>query len=493
MENQTYSDLDEFVKAIKRNGLNPIFEQDFGVYKVLFHNEEVSELARARYEKSDIEKIIELTAPAREIKSHRSIDGEVVPADAHDISDVTFDTHYDSIWTRDSCWVYLGLKLQNPEIARKVLTTEINYLVAQREHIKKLIAKPGTVDEENTIHIRFDSNKAGFGDVWENGAVQPWNHKQNDALGLLLDLTVDAWREDFVQFNDEQMNDIILTFAYLAAIKFWKQDDAGTWEESARRNTSSIALCTSAFENLRKLLVQNRDIKKDFSTRRLRLSVDKLLSDKYLAQIIKNGYAMIRKQIKDGGESPSYNKHNPKYRTADAALLNVVFPAKLPRLATKYKVQVLKIVSRLVREYGIIRYIGDTYQAGNFWFNDIHTDCDPEQLKRRLTMFKKGSEAEWFFDSWYSICALEVYRKTRDDEFIYLATKHFNRALGQYTGVNNYKANGHPCEELELPESYNFLLMGDERFVAASPMTPLNWAKAMQTLMLDKWQKFLEK
>jgi hypothetical protein len=492
-KNKIYSGLDQFVGSIKQGEINPVFKQSFGLYEVPFHNQAVSELARAHYALADIEKIAKLTAPTREIKSIASVNGEVVPADAHDIVDVTFDTHYDSIWTRDSCWAYMGLKLENPELAKKILLTEINYLVSQRERIEQLVDKPETLGDDNVIHIRFDSKQENFGDVWENGAVQPWNHKQNDAVGLLLDLAVTAWREDFIQPSDAQIEVIVLTFAYLSATKFWTQADAGAWEESARRNTSSIALCTSAFENFRKWLVQDRKFKQDFNILRDKLGVEKLLSDQYLAQIIKNGYAVIRKQIKDGGESPSYSKSHPAYRTADAALLNVVFPAKLPRLAVKHKIQVLKIVSGLVREHGIIRYIGDTYQAGNFWFNDIHTDCDPEQLKRRLSMFKKGSEAEWFFDSWYSICALEIYQKTRDDEFIYIATKHLNRALGQYTDTKSYKANGHPCDELELPESYNFLLLGAEKFAAASPMTPLNWAKAMQSLMLDKWQNFLRK
>jgi hypothetical protein len=492
-KSKTFSNLVEFVGAIKSDGLNQVYQQNFGTYDVNFHNETLSKLVRAQYTASNLDKIIKLTKQSREVKSLSSINGEVVPADAHDIADVTFDTHYDSIWTRDSCWNYLALKVQDEATAQKVLATEIDYLASQRQRIEDIIRNPRTISEDSAIHIRFDAKRKDFGDVLENGTVQPWNHKQNDALGFLLDIATDAWREDANEFDETQLETIALAFAYLVATKFWRQEDAGAWEEAIRRNTSSIALCTSAFENLRRLMISNRELKKSFRGRCVKLGISEILSDKNLSQVIKNGYAVIRKQIKDGGESPSYNKHNTKYRTADAALLSVIFPAKLPRLAVKYKVDVLKIVSELVREHGIIRYQGDTYQAGNFWFNDIHTDSDPEQLARRLGMFQKGTEAEWFFDSWYSICALAIYRQTRDDKFLYLATKHLNRALGQYTGENDYKANGHPVAPLQLPESYNYLLLEDEKFAAASPMTPLNWAKAAQTLMFDKWQKFLEK
>jgi hypothetical protein len=493
VKSKIYRSARELATATKTGEINPVFRQDFGAYAVLFHNQELSKLARAQYKKEDLAKVAKSTAASRAIKTLASINGEVVPADAHDIADVDFDTHYDSIWIRDNCWSYLALRIQDPNKAKAVLLTEVNYLVSQRQRIEGLIAEPKKLSENNTIHIRFDASREGFGDVLENGEVQPWNNLQNDAVGFLLDSVINALREQEIELSDEQLDGILLTFAYLAATKFWRQADAGPWEEAIRRNTSSIALCTSAFENLKKMTLENRSFKKVFQARVRTLGLDSLLSDTYLTRVIKSGYRIIRKQIKDGGESPSYNKNNPKFRRADAALLNVIFPAKLPRLATKYKVQVLRIVAELVREHGIIRYVGDTYQAGNFWFNDIHTDCDPKQYARRRDMFIKGSEAEWFFDSWYSISALKVYSKTRDDEFIYLATKHFNRALGQYTGVDNYKANGHPCGELELPESYNFLVADKEKLAAASPMTPLNWAKAMQTLMLDQWQKFLEK
>jgi hypothetical protein len=297
-----------------------------------------------------------------------------------------------------------------------------------------------------------------------------------------------------VEFSEEQIEVLVLGFGYLAATRFWRQADAGPWEEAVRRNSSSIALCTSAFESLRGWVVADRGFKKSFRALCRRLGLERILSDKNLAQVIRNGYRVIRKQIGTGGESTGYNKRHPKYRAADAALLNVIFPARLPRLGARYKVRVLKIVAGLVREQGIIRYVGDTYQAGNFWFNDIHTDLDPAQLARRVGLFRKGSEAEWFFDSWYSICALEVYRATRDEEFLYLATKHFNRALGQYTGEGDYKANGHPCGAMELPESYNFLMTAaGEKLAAASPMTPLNWAKAAQEVMMERWREFLER
>jgi hypothetical protein len=61
-----------------------------------------------------------------------------------------------------------------------------------------------------------------------------------------------------------------------------------------------------------------------------------------------NGYRLIHQQIKLGGESPTYSTNDKRYRTADAALLNLIYPIdSLSELTVEEKEQVFDIVSTL--------------------------------------------------------------------------------------------------------------------------------------------------
>jgi hypothetical protein len=63
-----------------------------------------------------------------------------------------------------------------------------------------------------------------------------------------------------------------------------------------------------------------------------------------------NGYDLIHEQISLGGESPNYATNDKRYRTADAALLNLIFPAKLSGLSIAEKETIYDIVSTLNTE-----------------------------------------------------------------------------------------------------------------------------------------------
>ena len=99
--------------------------------------------------------------------------------------------------------------------------------------------------------------------------------------------------------------------------------------------------------------------------------------------LIDKGYERITLQLDLGGESPGYLEKDKHYREADAALLNVIYPANLSKINTRRKEQVLKIVKKLAGPYGIKRYEKDNYQSANFWFNDIKTDTDQNSHAKR--------------------------------------------------------------------------------------------------------------
>ena len=71
------------------------------------------------------------------------------------------------------------------------------------------------------------------------------------------------------------------------------------------------------------------------------------------------------------------------------------------------------------------------------------------------------------------------------------AAIHLKRALGQITGKNQITADGQPVKELLVPESINTVIVGGQSFLLASPITPLNWAKASLRIALEKFEEQL--
>jgi hypothetical protein len=111
-----------------------------------------------------------------------------------------------------------------------------------------------------------------------------------------------------------------------------------------------------------------------------------------------------------------------------------------------------------------------------------------DSFKARGKQFLAKSEAQWFFDSWYSKVVGMLFTATGDQKYHSTQVKFLNRALAQLTGGSEetkwLSADGKPVAPFALPESYNTIVAGKEIFFAASPITPLNWAKASLTIAL---------
>lgn len=474
--------FEEVLSQIAR-GANPEYRKALGDDRLIFHNKQLSKIVNGEFSAAKLQAIANETRTARYINTVKKQGRTFVLASDFKSNNRNFDTHYDSVWVRDSVWAFLALKLQNPAEAKQTLLALLDYIATQISHAEKVIRDPSLLDGDkgaaNAIHIRFKART--MQDVRENGQPQPWNHKQNDALGLLLDATIDSLRENLITLEDlvhgSRAKAVAILAAYLIKTKFYNQEDAGAWEEAPRRNTSSISLCTSALENLETYLKQNQAF-------RTYISKIGLFTDRELASAIKNGYQVIKKQIRLGGESPNYAKDDWRYRLADAALLSVIYPAKLKKLNVNYKRRVLEIIKPLVRSHGVIRYLGDTYQSANFWFNNLPTDLSENIFNRRQEAFVENTEAQWFFDSWIALAALKIYQETKDHSDFALALDHFYRGLTQATDSGYFAANGRMIDEMEFPESYNFIIKDDRKYLVPSAVTPLNWAKACQTLAI---------
>lgn len=501
--------LDDAIQKLKQTG-HPKIKRFLGSdavpsYNVIVHSSRIADALKSVYTLDDIDALMQITENARKIDTIDKPWGTFVEAASFESEEMGQATLYDSIWVRDSVWAFLALDADpaTRPTAKKVLLTQLDYMAtpAQLARMRQAVDNPEILDGDNgnmnAVHIRFDANSDTFADVLEYGAPQLWTHKQNDALGLLVDAAVNALRSSLVSLEELEKNNRLTAIAgliaYLDAVKFHEMEDSGSWEELARRNTSSIALVASAAANLYSLIESpgGEPFADAFARAATAFGVPHAARTSTLVEMILNGYDTVRAQLALGGESPDYDPEDSHYRTADAALLNLVFPAKLDRLSIEDKLSVLDLVHTLAGDYGISRYNNDDYQFGNYWFLAIKPDVDEDSHEQRRRRFIPGTEAEWFFDSWFSICSLRLYEETAEPEFITIATRHLNRALGQLTGEKALLADGQTAPEGALPESYNFLVKEGEMFAAPSPICPLNWAKASLTLALKAFKTVL--
>jgi hypothetical protein len=455
-----------------------------GAYPLLVHSLMIRPLLRESYNR--VQRDFIRKTLGKNLDFNLDSRGFARAADRVD-ADENDPTHYDAVWVRDSLWIYLGLKSNPAEAtaAKKLLLALSDYFAspAQAARFDGMIENPALrLTPEggmNVVHIRFNARSPDFADVMENGEPQTWNHKQNDALGLFLDLFCRAVLSGEIKKSEltkARMAMIGKFPRYFKAVKFDAMVDAGSWEEIERLNTSSVALATSGLERLERA-------KKYFPK----------VKQSLVATLIDKGYATIERQLEKGGESPSYAKGDPRYREGDAALLNLIYPAKLSRLKRKHYDTVLRLVAPLVGAVGIKRYIGDSYQSGNFWFQQGKTDDTSTEAaySDRGSKFLKGTEAQWFFDSWYSVVLGQMADRYHDARYAIDSVKFLNRALAQVTGGTKegpvVGADGNPVPRMALPESYNTCIdTAKTRVFAPSPITPLNWAKATLRLALAR-------
>lgn len=475
-------------------------------YAVTVHNDAIAGLLKERYTLEDINRLLERTRDERRIQVIDRPWGTFVEAASFESDDMGESTHYDAVWVRDSVWGYLALAAEESTRAdaKKVLLTLLDYMAseAQLDRMRRVVSRPAILDGDagdmNAVHIRFDAQSKDFEDVMEDGQPQPWKHKQNDALGLLMDAALDAYRDGTVTLAELEENKRLVALAglvaYLDAANFHLMEDSGAWEELARRNTSSIGIVTSALANLVGILESPRGetFAEAFAKAADTFGAPQVANGYTLSRMIFNGYDVVRFQLAHGGESPDYPADDSHYREADAALLNLVYPCRLDRLHVDEKFSALDMVGTLAGDFGICRYLNDDYQSANFWFKGIKTDTDESSYEERRKNFMAGTEAQWFFDSWLANCILYMYEETGQEHLLHAASRHLNRALGQITGSGMISADGRAVKPGMLPESYNFVVSDGEMFAAASPICPLNWAKASLTLALKNYQRILQ-
>jgi hypothetical protein len=136
------------------------------------------------------------------------------------------------------------------------------------------------------------------------------------------------------------------------------------------------------------------------------------------------------------------------------------------------------VLANLQGDYGIRRYLGDSYWTANYKDKvpAAHLTADvSERQEERDALARPGEEAQWcIFDPIVSIIAGRRYLSTGDPADLDRQVRHLNRSLGQFTGSDC------PQGELLCPEAYH---LQHRRYVPNDNL-PLPWTQANLWLAL---------
>ncbi|MBR9692006.1 glycoside hydrolase family 15 [Candidatus Woesearchaeota archaeon] len=303
-------------------------------------------------------------------------------------SQASVTTGYNRAWLRDNVYEALGFEaVKNHRAVVKIYRALLDILLKHEDKIDWAIKeKPDA--RFKYIHARYDPFT--LEEIWEE-----WGNKQNDAIGAIL-FKIGELEEKGIKIikNRHDLRILQKLVWYLESIEYWHDEDNGVWEENEEVHASSVGACVAGLKKISKIV-----------------DVDK--------ELIKKGQETLNKLLPM--ESAT--------KEVDLALLSLIYPYNV--VNKKQKLEILaNIEEQLVREKGVIRYIGDQY-------------------------YHKNGEAEWCFGfPWLAI----IYKQlNRPDKYAHYMRKSVE--------VMNDKD--------EMPELY---FADSEEY---NENSPLGWAQAL--------------
>lgn len=160
-----------------------------------------------------------------------------------------------------------------------------------------------------------------------------------------------------------------------------------------------------------------------------------------------------------------------KYRQYDGALLFLIYPLGVVSGTMASRI-VRNVQVHLERDYGICRYLGDSFWFANYrqllaqetFIGDLRHN---NQLRDRF--LRPGQEAQWcLFDPILSVIFGLKFQSSGQSWDLERQVHYLNRSLGQITGQES------PFGGFKCPELYH--LEGEE--YVPSDATPLLWTQA---------------
>jgi len=357
-------------------------------------------------------------------------------------------TGYRNVWVRDNVHIaHAHWQWGETDKAVAAMKSLMTYFLKYKNRFVDVIeGRADPADPMNRPHIRFDGSRLLEVD-------EKWSHAQNDALGAFLWLA--AKLQPVIQWQPEELELIDNVAAFLIKVQYWQDEDSGHWEEVRKIAASSIGVATAAFEA--------------WGTR-----------------FDKAARSAGRRALEAILPSECVQANASQKRRYDSALLFLIYPYQIvsPQMADQI---VSDITSRLQGEYGIRRYLGDSYWCADYKEKlaaDVRTADFSDNLADRDRLLEPGKEAQWcLFDPIVSIHYGLRYHRTGDAADRHKQVQHLNRSLGQMTGPDS-RFGPYRC-----PESY-FCERG--RYVP-NDICPLLWTQANLKLALTLFQRSLAK
>ncbi len=220
---------------------------------------------------------------------------------------------YDKIWIRDNVYVALAFIEAGHIDEGATIYAELCKII--QTHEKVLNRKAYPKHDTELLHPRFTISGANVPGHWSN--------KQHDAVGALLFGIGKLHSIDSMLVTDSMKKICQKLINYLETCKYWEDHDNGIWEERLALHASSLAACIRGLEMVDSFCDYNKQTHD---------------------QAKENLEALLPRES-------SLHKE-------DMALLTLIWPYGYKRA------DLLRIVeSRLLRPKGVIRYIGDEYEA----------------------------------------------------------------------------------------------------------------------------------
>lgn len=439
---------------------------------VIVNNKEIKKFIKHEYTLQDIRLLSNLLLEKRTFH-FSALDNGLFPAAAAVSAE---NTGYAYVWVRDNIYVaYAHYVLGHVDIAVKNVLALMSYFRKHKVRFEEIIdERVDPVIAMNRPHIRFNGQL--ITEVDEN-----WEHAQNDALGYFLWFYCRLAGEGQISLQQDAIEVLGLFSLYFQTIQYWKDEDSGHWEEGRKIEASSIGVVVAGLKALKRLFNTPLFISHCCQYK------DRLVTTHLLDELISNGEVALSDIL-----PAECIQLKLKERRYDGALLFLIYPLNV--VSEEISENILQdIKTNLQGEYGILRYLGDSFWCRNFFTDlpeNIQTSISTEReawLEANNRTVKQGEEAQWcIFDPIISVIYGAKFQKYRHEADLEQQINYLNRSLGQLTG-ENCKVGKYKIEQFKCPELY---YIQDDKYIP-NVSTPLLWTQANLMISLKSIEQSL--